>query len=244
MPQSERLRVWKGEIKKTSGGLRKGDLARNKRGKIVSKRKSGQASGANNLGQWLRKKGDRFEDRPAGVVKKEKEPSKENAKAAAAKVKSPKPQVHRPNPLPPKQAPKPKPKPKTPPKRKRSPMKAGEKKNLAEVSVGNIITAASMKAEEEKKLAEKYKHLPAWAQTLDNRTKKRVSQRHAGGRWTWSDLEEEYGPSGGSFPSTGHKKKKKKSRRALLEVRRRLKATKRRGKRRTKKDLLEDVLDI
>ena len=40
MPQNERLRVWKGELKKTSGGLTKGDLIKNKRGKIVSKKRS------------------------------------------------------------------------------------------------------------------------------------------------------------------------------------------------------------
>ena len=62
MPQSERLRVWKGELKKTSGGLRKQDLMKNKRGKIVSKKKSEAAkkNKENNLGQWLRSKGDQF----------------------------------------------------------------------------------------------------------------------------------------------------------------------------------------
>ena len=61
MPQKERLRVWKGEILKTSGGLKKEDLIKNKRGKIVSKRKSLAAKKKeNNLGQWLRSKGDHF----------------------------------------------------------------------------------------------------------------------------------------------------------------------------------------
>ena len=94
MPQSERLRVWKGELKKTSGGLAKVDLVKNKRGRIVSKKKSGQASGSNNLGQWLRKKGDTFQDRPQGVVtnKDKDKPSKPIVKAAP--VKSPKPQVN------------------------------------------------------------------------------------------------------------------------------------------------------
>ena len=50
MPQTQRMRVWKGDLKKTSGGLTKKDLVKNKRGKIVSRKKSGQASGANNLG--------------------------------------------------------------------------------------------------------------------------------------------------------------------------------------------------
>lgn len=61
MPQPERLRVWKGELLKTSGGLTIKDLMKNKRGKIVSKRKSQAAKdNANNLGDWLRKKGDNF----------------------------------------------------------------------------------------------------------------------------------------------------------------------------------------
>ena len=46
---------------KTSGGLKKEDLIKNKRGKIVSKRKSLAAKKKeNNLGQWLRSKGDHF----------------------------------------------------------------------------------------------------------------------------------------------------------------------------------------
>ena len=62
MPQSERLRVWKGELKKTSGGLTKPMLMKNKRGKVVSKRKSeaSKKQNANNLGEWLRSKGDQF----------------------------------------------------------------------------------------------------------------------------------------------------------------------------------------
>ena len=64
MPQKERLRVWLGELKKTSGGLTKGMLMKNKRGKIVSKRKSDSSKNAesNNLAKlgWLRSKGDKF----------------------------------------------------------------------------------------------------------------------------------------------------------------------------------------
>ena len=63
MPQAERLRVWKGELKKTSGGLRKKDLMKNHRGKIVSKKKSEAAKKSkdkNNLAGWLRQKGDQF----------------------------------------------------------------------------------------------------------------------------------------------------------------------------------------
>ena len=52
MPQTERMRVWKGELKKTTGGLRKQDLMKNKRGKIVSRKKSEAAkkNKENNLG--------------------------------------------------------------------------------------------------------------------------------------------------------------------------------------------------
>ena len=53
----QRVEVWKGLRKKTSGGLVKADLIKNKRGKIVSKAKSSQASSQNNLGNWLREKG-------------------------------------------------------------------------------------------------------------------------------------------------------------------------------------------
>ena len=41
MPSSrQRLEVWRGNRLKTSGGLTKADLVKNKRGKIVSKKKS------------------------------------------------------------------------------------------------------------------------------------------------------------------------------------------------------------
>ena len=53
----QRIAVWRGDLAKTSGGLAKADLTKNKRGKIVSRRKSRQAAGANNLGKWLRESG-------------------------------------------------------------------------------------------------------------------------------------------------------------------------------------------
>ena len=97
MPSREqRVRVWRGELKKTTGGLTKDDLVKNRKGKIVSRRKSRQAAEQNNLGEWLRDKGDRFQDMP---------------QAHAAKgLKAPKPK-------PPKVAPEPKPV-RPPPKRK------------------------------------------------------------------------------------------------------------------------------
>ena len=98
MPSREqRVRVWRGELKKTTGGLTKDDLVKNRKGKIVSRRKSRQAAEQNNLGEWLRDKGDRFQDMP---------------QAHAAKgLKAPKPK-------PPKVAPEPKPV-RPPKKRKR-----------------------------------------------------------------------------------------------------------------------------
>ena len=101
MPSREqRVRVWRGELKKTTGGLTKDDLVKNRKGKIVSRRKSRQAADQNNLGEWLRNKGDRFQDMP---------------QAHAAKgLKAPKPRPAKPVPEPKRErppAPKRKPKP-------------------------------------------------------------------------------------------------------------------------------------
>ena len=57
MSSKQRLDVWNGVRKKTSGGLQKKDLIKNKRGRIVSKKKSLQAADQNNLGSWLVGKG-------------------------------------------------------------------------------------------------------------------------------------------------------------------------------------------
>ena len=90
MPSREqRVRVWRGEMKKTTGGLTKDDLVKNRKGKIVSRRKSRQAAQQNNLGEWLRNKGDRFEDTPQARAEKG---------------------LPRPKPKPAKKAPEPKPK--------------------------------------------------------------------------------------------------------------------------------------
>ena len=69
---SHRARVWRGEIRKTTGGLTKADLTKNKAGKIVSKRKSLAAVKANNLGNWIRAKGDPFKGKPAAFPTKGK----------------------------------------------------------------------------------------------------------------------------------------------------------------------------
>ena len=55
MSSQQRIEVWRGDRLKTSGGLFRKDLVKNKRGKIVSKKKSVQARDQNNLGDFLRK---------------------------------------------------------------------------------------------------------------------------------------------------------------------------------------------
>ena len=143
MPQNERLRVWRGELKKTSGGLTKAMLMKNKRGKIVSKRKSEAAKkNANNLGGWLRAKGDQFLSKglkqenivrkgKAGrkAFKKPEVPEEKQAEVPKKKkvVEAPKP---KPKPAPPKPAPKKKaaPPPKPAPKKKAAPPKPAPKK--------------------------------------------------------------------------------------------------------------------
>jgi hypothetical protein len=85
MPQKERLRVYLGELKKTSGGLTRDDLVKNKRGKIVSRKKSGQAVGdANNLGSWLRGKGDQFKGKPKGYKEQEEKDADEAEEGCGA----------------------------------------------------------------------------------------------------------------------------------------------------------------
>ena len=85
----QRLRVWRGELKKTSGGLTRDDLVKNSKGKIVSRRKSKQAGEQNNLGVWLRAKGDKFGDKPkdAKVLKEKKPAEKPKVLKAKAPVK-------------------------------------------------------------------------------------------------------------------------------------------------------------
>jgi hypothetical protein len=93
MPSREqRVRVWRGELKKTTGGLTKDDLVKNKKGKIVSRRKSRQAAEQNNLGEWLRDKGDRFQDMPqAHAAKGLKAPKPKQVASMVQVAKKPKP---------------------------------------------------------------------------------------------------------------------------------------------------------
>ena len=89
----QRLRVWRGELKKTSGGLTRDDLVKNSKGKIVSRRKSKQAGEQNNLGVWLRSKGDKFGDKPkdAKVLKEKKPAEKPKPKPKPKVLKEEKP---------------------------------------------------------------------------------------------------------------------------------------------------------
>ena len=93
MPSREqRVRVWRGELKKTTGGLT--GRPQNKKGKIVSRRKSRQAGDQNNLGEWLRNKGDRFQDTPQARAEKglpapEPRPAKRAPEPKAERVPPP-----------------------------------------------------------------------------------------------------------------------------------------------------------
>ena len=114
-------------------------------------------------------------------------------------------------------------------------MRAGEKKDLSRFSVGNIV--ASKRARKKKGEVD-MSTWPKWAKTVgtDFYDRKSIHQMRRMGE-SWSDIE-------GEFEIPSKKKKRKKGKRALLEVKRRLKATKRAGKKRTKKDLLQDTLDL
>ena len=120
MSSAQRIAVWNGERAQTTGGLKKADLMRNRHGRIVSKKKSGQAFAQNNLGSFLREKGKKVEKsdmlRKKGKPPKDKpSPKKAPPKKAAVKPKA-KAAAKPPKPAAAKvQAPaKPKPKPKKP----------------------------------------------------------------------------------------------------------------------------------
>ena len=90
-------------------------LVKNKRGKLVSKKKSEQASSQNNLGSWLREKGKKVEKAqmlrkksapPAGAPSKKPKAAAAKPKAApkkaAPKKAKPKPAAPKPKPAAPK----------------------------------------------------------------------------------------------------------------------------------------------
>ena len=130
MPSSkQRLEVWRGIRAKTSGGLRKEDLVKNKRGKIVSKKKSTQAFEQNNLGGFLRKKGTKVPKDEMLYKKGAKAPSAPSKKAKPAPKPKPKPKPAPPKPAPKKAVAKPKKAaPKKAPAKKAAPKKKAKSK--------------------------------------------------------------------------------------------------------------------
>ena len=86
MSSNQRSEVWRGLRKKTSGGLTKANLTKNKRGKIVSKKKSEQASSQNNLGSWLRERGKKIEK--SKMLRKKSDPPEDAPKKAAPAPKA------------------------------------------------------------------------------------------------------------------------------------------------------------
>lgn len=129
MPSSkQRLEVWHGIRDKTSGGLRKSDLVKNKRGKIVSKRKSGQAHDQNNLKDFLREKGKSV-PKDAMLHKKGAKAAKKAPAAKPVKILTPKKKK--------KQPPKIAAKKPAPPKVQVQKKPAPKKKKLASKKKGN-----------------------------------------------------------------------------------------------------------
>ena len=217
MPQNERARVLNGDLQKTSGGLTAKDLVRNKRGKVVSRKKSSQAQGNdNNLGSWLRSKGDTFQGKPKAFKEDEKDDeklgevpvkAKPKKKSAAPKKAAPKPKKSAAPVIDLTDSPVKAAKPKQQKKKKLEPMVPGEKKDLSKISVGNIRTK-----EEGQKASD--------ANAIKEMKKMGFTDK---------DIAEIL--SGGGLSNAA-------------KVRRMLKATKRKGKRRTKKQLLQDVIDL
>ena len=168
MGQKERLRVWKGELRRTAGGLKKSDLAKNKRGKIVSLKKSQSSRKENNLKDWLRTPGQSF----AGKLKNAGKPLP--AKKGKSKLNPPKPKPKlKPQPpqkkkkASPKKAVKKAPVKKAPVKKapvKKAPVKkvkvpgvAGQHKDVTKVTIGNILVKKKQKLPA---------NWPAWAKKV------------------------------------------------------------------------------
>ena len=96
MSSTQRL-AWRGDRLKTSGGLFKKDLVKNKRGKIVSKKKSGQARNQNNLGNFLKEHGAKMKKAemlsPAGPASKKRAAAREGAPKKDLPKKAPPPRA-------------------------------------------------------------------------------------------------------------------------------------------------------
>ena len=115
MSSAQRLAVFRGDRLKTSGGLFRKDLIKNKRGKIVSKKKSGQARDQNNLGKWLRSDNEKVSK--AEMLPPPGDASKKRAKPPAKAPAKPKAVAPKPKAVAPKKQAAPKPKPVAPKKK-------------------------------------------------------------------------------------------------------------------------------
>ena len=97
MSSIQRLAVWNGDREKTTGGLRKGDLVKNRHGRLVSKKKSAIARKLNNLGSYLagakgnRKGGRKKDSKDAAASQAEKtEKVEKHTKKPAKRRRTPK----------------------------------------------------------------------------------------------------------------------------------------------------------
>ena len=150
--------MWKGELRRTAGGLKKSDLAKNKRGKIVSLKKSQSSRKENNLKDWLRTPGQSF----AGKLKNAGKPLP--AKKGKSKLNPPKPKPKlKPQPpqkkkkASPKKAVKKAPVKKAPVKKVKVPGVAGQHKDVTKVTIGNILVKKKQKLPA---------NWPAWAKKV------------------------------------------------------------------------------
>ena len=140
----QRRLVWGGKMRKTTGGLTRDDLVLNRHGRIVSKRKSQAASKVNNLGNWLRNKGQKFGEVP--------QQAKKGTNGKPKKVVAVKPK------------PKPKPKPKVVPKKKvvakPKPKPKPKKKKLDSKKTVNLLKKAEAGAAKNSRAGKPEKAVP------------------------------------------------------------------------------------
>ena len=175
MPSSkQRLEVWKGLRKKTSGGLTKEHLTKNKRGKIVSKKKSGQAFAQNNLGSFLREKGKKVAK--ADILRKKGKPPSEEPKPKKPAVKPKAKAAPKPSPKPaaPKKAPAKPAKPKAKPKAAAKKPAAKKKRKINPLTQqpyakksGDYVADAKVHADNIKLKKRKDKSTKKWVPTAE-----------------------------------------------------------------------------
>ena len=139
-------------MRKTTGGLRRDDLVLNRHGRIVSKRKSLAASKVNNLGNWLRNKGQKFGD----VPQQAKKGTNGKPKKVAAKPK-PKP---KPKPKVVAVKPKPKAKPVAAKAKPKPKLKIPKKKKLDSKKTVNLLKKAESGAAKNSRAGKPEKAVP------------------------------------------------------------------------------------